>query len=196
MTEDHDNGNLKDYFWFETQEIEIKDIKNKGFILDIGGGGEGIIGYLKGKQVIAIDPKKRELENASSGPLKIIMDARELKFLDESFETVTAFYSLMYMNEETQQTVLEEAYRVLKSKGEFIFWEISLKQPFDRSKRGYIIPLKVKLPDTVIETGYGNPWPEDSHDLNYYEQLAEGIGFSILEAKEVGINLRFKLQKP
>jgi len=45
--------------------------------LDIGGGGEGVIGQMKGKQVIAIDPNRRELEEAADGPLKIVMDARE-----------------------------------------------------------------------------------------------------------------------
>ena len=37
-------------------------------ILDIGGGGEGIIGKLKGEQVVAIDPNKRELEEAARRP--------------------------------------------------------------------------------------------------------------------------------
>jgi len=46
-----------------------------------------------GEKVIAIDFKKEELLETADGPLKIIMDARELKFLDESFQTVTAFFS-------------------------------------------------------------------------------------------------------
>ena len=46
----------------EHQTIEINPIKTDGFILDIGGGGEGIIGKLNGEQVVAIDKLLNELE--------------------------------------------------------------------------------------------------------------------------------------
>ena len=52
--------------YFERQEVAIPDFAADGFILDIGGGGEGVIGQLKGNQVISIDPYKEELENAPS----------------------------------------------------------------------------------------------------------------------------------
>jgi hypothetical protein len=45
----------------EQQTIEIRPIKTDGFILDIGGGGEGIIGKLNGMQVVAIDKRPSEL---------------------------------------------------------------------------------------------------------------------------------------
>ncbi len=51
-------------FYFEKQEVIVNDFDFPGYILDIGGGGEGVIGKLKGEQVIAIDPNKRELEEA------------------------------------------------------------------------------------------------------------------------------------
>jgi exopolyphosphatase/guanosine-5'-triphosphate,3'-diphosphate pyrophosphatase len=69
----------------------------KILVLDIGGGGEGVIGRLKGRDAVAVDIRKEELEEAVDGPLKIIMDARDLKFLDESFHTATAFFSMMYI---------------------------------------------------------------------------------------------------
>jgi len=49
-------------FFFEREEVVVEDFEATGFILDIGGGGRGVIGKLKGEQVIAIDPSKRELE--------------------------------------------------------------------------------------------------------------------------------------
>lgn len=73
-----------------------RDIKGHR-ILDIGGGGEGIIGLLYGSKVVAIDQRKKELEEAPEGPLKIVMDARELNFLDNSFDAVTSFFTLMYV---------------------------------------------------------------------------------------------------
>ena len=78
------------YFLFDTQEITVNDFDAAGYILDIGGGGEGIIGILKGESVIAIDLRKEELEEAADGPLKIIMDARDLQFLDSTFNTWAA----------------------------------------------------------------------------------------------------------
>jgi len=63
-------------FFFEKQEVAVNDFDSAGYILDIGGGGEGVIGKLKGEQVIAIDSSKRELEEAAAGPLKIVMDAK------------------------------------------------------------------------------------------------------------------------
>ncbi len=57
---------------FERQHVTINDFDADGYILAIGGGGEGTIGRLKGSQVIAIDMSKRELEEAPEGPLKII----------------------------------------------------------------------------------------------------------------------------
>jgi ubiquinone/menaquinone biosynthesis C-methylase UbiE len=73
----------------KTQLIELTPIRTAGFILDIGGGGEGVIGKLNGKQVIAIDKNKEELEEAHNKALKIIMDAADLKFLPNSFDVCT-----------------------------------------------------------------------------------------------------------
>ena len=94
----HDSTPLEErFFLFEQQEVTVHDFESLGYILDIGGGGEGIIGILKGEKVIAIDLWKRELEEAADGPLKLIMDARDLQFLDSTFNTVTAFFTLMYL---------------------------------------------------------------------------------------------------
>ena len=43
-------------FFFEREEVVVEDFEAAGFILDIGGGGEGVIGRLKGEQLIAIAP--------------------------------------------------------------------------------------------------------------------------------------------
>jgi ubiquinone/menaquinone biosynthesis C-methylase UbiE len=84
---------------FEMQEITVEDFSADGPILDIGGGGEGIIGRMKTTQVVAIDISREELADAPAGPLKIVMDATDLKFLDGSFATATSFYTLMYIPE-------------------------------------------------------------------------------------------------
>ncbi|NIN67231.1 MAG: methyltransferase domain-containing protein, partial [Anaerolineae bacterium] len=71
------------------------------------------IGRLKGEQVIAIDPNRRELVDAPPGPLKIVMDATDLQLLDETFATVTSFFTLMYVKGFEHERVFEEVFRVL-----------------------------------------------------------------------------------
>ena len=59
-------------------------------ILDLGGGGEGVIGLIYGGQVTAIDNRQEELDEAPKGPVKLVMDAAALAFAGGSFQTVTA----------------------------------------------------------------------------------------------------------
>jgi hypothetical protein len=75
-------------FTFEPLQLEVKDFESGGPILDIGGGGEGVIGRLKGRQVVAIDIRLDELVETVDGPQKVVMDARKLSFLDGSISTL------------------------------------------------------------------------------------------------------------
>lgn len=86
----------------------------KGKILDIGGGGEGIIGRLYKNRVVAVDNSQNELDEAPDCFEKRLMDAESLDFPDSSFDSVTAFYSFMFMSTETRKNVSEEMVRVLK----------------------------------------------------------------------------------
>ncbi len=43
----------------EKLEVALPDFPADGLILDVGGGGEGVIEQLKGQQVVAIDLSKR-----------------------------------------------------------------------------------------------------------------------------------------
>jgi len=166
------------FYEFEPVQLEVKDFESDGFILDIGGGGEGVIGRLKGKQVVAIDIRQDELEEAADGPLKIVMDARELKFLDNSFNTVTAFFSFMYLrSQEDQRRVLKESWRVLKPGGYFHLWEVDLSKRPETDKEAYIVFLRYRVGEQEIGTGYGQRWPDEPRGEKYYLQLAKETGF-------------------
>lgn len=84
-----------------------------GPILDLGGGGEGVIGRIYGQQAVAIDNRQEELDEAPDGPKKLLMDASALAFAPGEFSHVTAFFSLMYMPSDIQGQVFAEAARVL-----------------------------------------------------------------------------------
>jgi len=118
----------------ERQTIEISPIKTSGLILDIGGGGEGIIGKLNGEQVVAIDKRQSELEETENKALKIVMDATDLKFLTETFTVATAFFTMMYIPNDLKQRVFEETYRVLKKGGCFYIWDANIPEKIDDKK--------------------------------------------------------------
>ena len=82
------------------------DRTHTGSILDIGGGGEGIIGRLYGRQVTAIDNRREELDEAPEGFEKVLMDACEMSFASASFDHVTFFYTMMFIAKDKQRRPL------------------------------------------------------------------------------------------
>ncbi len=194
--EDHHQRSSADRMYrFERLEVVVDDFDAEGYILDIGGGGEGIIGQLKGQQVIAIDINKRELEEAPPGPLKIVMDARDLKFLDHSFRTATVFFTFMYIKNSDHQKVLEELHRVLEPGGHLLIWDVVFPKQIDPKKDIAVFPLKIKLPGKDISTGYGVNWPEDEQGFSHYTQLAEKTGFTVVALKDHGSWFFLRLKK-
>jgi len=185
------------YFIYERQTIKVDDFESSGYVLDVGGGGEGIIGILKGQQVVAVDLRKSELEEAPNGPLKLVADARDLPFLNRTFATATAFFSLMYLGGRSDhRRVFAEVHRVLKPGGRFLIWDASVSRPAETEKDGYIISLRVLVRDREIETGYGQPWPDEAHDPEFYVDLAEKAGFRLVSRRDNGRLFFLALEKP
>ena len=184
---------------FGRQDFVVSDFQASGYVLDIGGGGEGIIGQMKPSQVIAIDLSKRELEETPPGPLKIVMDATDLKFLDASFETATAFFSLMYMRPEVQQRVFAEVFRVLVRGGRWLIWDAVIPRAIESDTRGPAFLFRFHLPGKTVETGYGTFWPDQPIGLDHYKELARAAGFAVESAKlETGgfSTIALELRKP
>ncbi|MHA1308436.1 MAG: class I SAM-dependent methyltransferase [Candidatus Heimdallarchaeota archaeon] len=164
----------------EKQYPDISNIKAEGFILDIGGGGEGIIGQQLGDQVISIDRRKDELEEAKNTNLKIIMDATDLQFLDESFNTAASFFTFMYINQDIREKVMSEIHRVLKPGGRLLFWDVVLPSGSDDPKHEmFMVPITVTLHNgKEISTGYGSPFKR--HQIaDDYKKLAKKVGFKL-----------------
>ncbi|MFX0002286.1 MAG: class I SAM-dependent methyltransferase [Promethearchaeota archaeon] len=171
-------------FFTHPIKINLSNVILKGRILDIGGGGEGIIGQLKGQNVISIDLRESELKEAHEAgdieSLKIIMDAKELKFLDNSFDTITAFFSIMYMPIKDHKKIFEEIYRVLRKEGEFIIWDPFIPKRKDKEKELYAVLITVQINNKEVKTGYGTHWNKEQ-DFHYFVDLAKGIGFKIID---------------
>lgn len=186
-----------EYCIFESQEIVLQDFNVDGLILDIGGGGEGVIGQLKGEQVISIDLYKDELEDAPSTNLKIVMDATDLKFLDNTFNGAAIFYTMMYIPADKHEKVFTELYRTLKSGATLRIWDVNLPIGCnDPKKTAVVYQFLFKLPTKTIETGYGVSWAKtEEQNLDYYIRLAKKTGFKTIIKKEEKPSFYLELQK-
>ena len=166
--------------------ISLSPIKVSGRVLDVCGGGEGTIGLLMGDQVVAIDSKREELEGSAAGPLKVIMDARELGFLDGTFAAATSFFGLMYIGDEDLHRVCREVHRVLQPGGEFYIWDCIIPGEVPEGKDIAIIKLQILIGDQTVDTGYGVRWPDRPRNADSYSELLRAAGFEVAGAHEDG----------
>ena len=165
-------------------EVAVPDFPAEGLILDIGGGGEGVIGQLKGRQVIAVDLSKRELVDAPDGPLlKLVMDARDLKFLDGTFDTATVFFTFMYISPDDHAKVFQEVHRVLRSGGRLLIWDVVFPPKADPAKLWVMYPLHIQLPGKAINTGYGVKFAE-GQGAEHFVELAKASGFEVVTRQD------------
>jgi len=190
------NPDAPKYFAHAKLEVVVPDFPAEGLILDIGGGGEGVIGQLKGSQVVAIDLLKRELEEAPGSPLlKIVMDARDLKFLDKSFATATVFFTFMYINPDDHNQVFKELFRVLQPGGRVLVWDPIFPEKAEAGQKAILFPLHIKLPKTEINTGYGGRFAEGQGSAHFVK-AAKASGFQVVSVKDESGWFYLELKKP
>ena len=123
-----------------------------GDILDLGGGGEGVIGRIYAGQVTAIDVSPEELDEAPGNCRKLVMDATAMTFPDASFDHVTSFYTLMYMTQEQQRLALLETARVLRPGGMLHIWDAAFPTPYPEP---FLAELDIDAASMTICTTYG-----------------------------------------
>jgi Methyltransferase domain. len=170
----------EEYYTIEKQTIEMNSLETNGFILEIGGGGEGIIGRLNGRKVIAIDVRIEELEETKNDSLKVVMDATDLKFLPSSFDVAASFFSLMYIKNEHHLKTFKEVHKVLKDRGRFFIWDVRVP-PKPMDKTIFVVPLEILLPNKKVETSYGIKWDNKEQDLEYFKGLVRRTDFKIVD---------------
>lgn len=154
----------------------------KGSILDIGGGGEGVIGRLYKEQVTAIDNRQEELDEAPDCFNKVLMDAAKLDYGDGSFDHVTFFYTLMYMPEETQREAIREAARVMKGSGSLHIWDCEIESAYPEP---FCTQVEVCLPGERISATYGIV-KRDIQSFSSISRLCAEAGLTCVETKQNG----------
>lgn len=120
------------------------------------------------------------------------MVAIDLKFLPDSFDICTAFFSLMYIPKSKHSKVLEEAHRVLKANGQFLLWDVTISAT-EREYRQFVVPLRVQFVDKTVETGYGARW--QTQDINHFKELAKEHKFNAIDEWSNGEICHLKMQK-
>jgi len=179
---------------FETEQavVDLTTCMFLGRTLDVGGGGEGIVSRFTADTVV-IDVSRQELEKTPDRGLKIVMDASDMKFLDHTFHTVTAFYSLMYMTRDTVTRAAAEMYRVLKYGGAAVVFDTEIPAP---GADVFVKQLQCILPDEVVTVGYGVSWTR-SQTKDEIADIFTKCGFSLSESiGGGGFRLTFVKKKP
>jgi ubiquinone/menaquinone biosynthesis C-methylase UbiE len=167
---------------FETS-VHLIDLSNMmplvGRVLDVGGGGEGIVSRCICDSIVCIDKSANELSKTLDLGTKIIMDACDLKFIDNYFDHVTCFFTLMYMNLQQIEKFFREAHRVLKENALLYIWDAII--PPMKCVDVFVIQLEVILPgkDTV-SVGYGASYKEQS--MGTFINLCESSGFEMVKS--------------
>lgn len=152
-----------------------------GAILDLGGGGEGVIGRVYGPQVTAIDNRQEELDEAPEGPRKLLMDAAALTFPDASFQHVTAFFSFMYMPHSVQERAIFEAARVLRPGGRLHIWDTEIVRAYPDP---FLVELDIDAAGEHIHTTYGIVDQDAAQDSGRFLRLCQSAGLRLVRRQE------------
>lgn len=168
------------------QEILLDRIEKEGLIIDIGGGGEGLVSRIEGSRVYAVDVQMDEVREARihNPPSNwFVADGSSLPFRNSMFDVATLWFSLGYMKQWSIKTnVIKEVYRVLKEDG-----QISIKaMKIDCDEEKLVFRVDYSLPDgTLSRTGYGVRGSQNQ-TLDTVSALLQEIGFTILESQNNG----------
>ncbi len=110
------------------------------------------------------------------------MDATDMKFLAETINVATSFFTFMYLPAEKKMSALKEIFRVLKQSGELLIWNSNIMIAEENLKYdAVIVNLEIELPNKqMISTGYGIPYQYDFEISDtQLIRMAREIGFVI-----------------
>ena len=172
---------MEDHSTYTTsiQKITLKQIQTEGRILDIGGGGEGLVSRIGGTRVCAVDIRMSEIREAQiHGPPAnwFVGDGQALCFQEDMFDVVTLWFSLGYMSDwAIKQRVLKEAHRVLVEGGRLSILASRIPESCER----LIFWGHFTFPNgTISQIGYGVRGGQEQ-TLERMTRLLSDIGFKI-----------------
>ena len=162
-----------------------------GHILDIGGGGEGVIGQIYGKQVTAVDTLKCELDEAPPGFNKTVMNALHLGFSTATFDNATAFFSFMFIKQPLHEPIFREVFRVLKPGGAFLIWDAEFE-----NAEPFIIEVSIVYDGQESSPSYGIQREGVRQSVPLFIQQATQAGFDFTDSFTNKNSFFLTLRKP
>jgi ubiquinone/menaquinone biosynthesis C-methylase UbiE len=107
-------------------------------------------------------------------------------FLDNTFNTITVFFTFMYIDSLDHEKVFQEISRVLHSGGRLLIWDVIFPEWEEKEKDLFLFPLNIELPDKAVSTGYGVRRPDKKQGLPHFIGLGERVGFEVITHKDTG----------
>ena len=163
-----------------------------GYILDIGGGGDGIIGRVYGPQVTAIDISAEELAEAPEGFEKLVMDAGDMTFPKASFDRVTAFYSFLFIQKDRHAQAISEIVRVLRPGGELHIWDCEVASAYPEP---FTVELDIDANGVPIHTTYGVLEKDCVQTADSLIKACEAAGLLLCGADRNGTQFYLRFRK-
>jgi len=169
-----------------SQKIKLGQIWKKGLIIDLGGGGEGLVSRIEGARVCAVDIRMDEIREARihNPPSNwFACDGSQLCFHSSTFDAATLWFSLGYMKEwDTKKGVLREVYRVLNHGGIISIKAITI----DCEEERLVFRADYTLPDgTLSRTGYGLKG-QQNQTIETVAKLVCEVGFQLVQCHDYG----------
>lgn len=176
-------ANSLDEFTEKTYELPIRECDLSAFdpkplLLDIGGAGEYTIMKNTKCKMCIIDKNVDELIN-NSRVQTYEMDAQQMTFESERFESVSAFYSFFYMDDIELKNVMKETHRVLKKEGHLYIWDVCFeKKELDES---VLVPVKLTNENGSKIHAFVSSFLQEGRNEMFYKNMLEEQGFAIQE---------------
>ena len=178
-----------------SQSIALERIPRKGLILDIGGGGEGLVSRLEGQRVCAVDIRFDKIQEARLYDVHsqwTLADACSSCFRDASFKVATFWFSMGYFhNSELKFAALAEAYRCMKE--DAVLSIIAVKITSNEKK--HVFNARFALPDgSISQIGFAVRGKQNQ-TMATVSKLVKSAGFKIIQAEEYDYWFKIEAQK-
>ncbi|MHA1926931.1 MAG: methyltransferase domain-containing protein [Candidatus Thorarchaeota archaeon] len=171
---------------FETpvQKIELKYLPQEGLIIDIGGGGEGLVSRIEASRVCAVDinlDKIREAMIHGQVSQWILSDGRMLSAKNERFRVATLWFSLGYVRDWTAKAqVVSEVDRVLMQSGHISI----LGAKIACSEARFVLRAHLHFPDgSISQMSYGMSGGQ-KQDIETVAKLLQETGYGDITCED------------
>jgi ubiquinone/menaquinone biosynthesis C-methylase UbiE len=176
--------------------IELDELPAKGRIIDVGGGGQGLVSKIRGSRVCAVDIDMNKIREAQIYGLEaqwLLTDGRALSLKDSSFDTATLWFSLGFIRDwSAKEQVMDEIFRVLRSDGLVSI----LAANIDCSEERFVLRGQFSFPDgTISQMSYGLAG-QQKQTIETVNALLKQVNFRKLTVEDKGYWFRIAARKP